>query len=164
MRTINILLIALAAVMTACGNRENSFVRYNNKVLALNDTLFADVMRFSEKIDSGAIAQDELRLQIDSLQLRFDAAIDELNSIKIPQNAENFHKSFLALATFARDSIVALYREMQDIDPESDKWLELWNIASERIDNNVEMLEQTLIKEQSKFAEKTGIKLTKIDE
>ena len=58
---------------------------------------------------------------------------------------------------YMRDSVISLYTVTLDYKPESYEWYKAWNYIDSIFRGRVSQLENSLIEEQIKFAEKVSI-------
>ena len=159
MKKLAVILVSVVIVtmMNSCSGKLSPTV-YNQKVIALHGKA-CDV--FNEKMETlyeHKISAEESKLLVDSLNMKYEGYINQLNEMKYPDGAENFQQAILDLLTFTKDSVITLFQETLQYEPESKQWYKVWREVDVRIKHG-EKLEDKIAAEQKAFAAKSGYEL-----
>lgn len=93
----------------------------------------------------------------DEMYSRLDSVYIKLNDMEHPREAEEFHATAKELVVFLRDSMVPVFRQTTLYKPETVEWYDSWGNVDKLLSGKVSKIEDRLIEEQSKFAEKISI-------
>ena len=113
---------------------------YNELVVNLHESSWQYFQDKSSELYDNEIHGDTSKNIIDSIGFIFDTIIETLDSIE-----------------YMRDSVIPLYTVTLDYKPESYEWYKAWNDIDSIFRGRVSQLENSLIEEQIKFAEKVSI-------
>lgn len=130
---------------------------YNELVVTLHESSWQYFQDKSSELYDNEIHGDTSKNIIDSIGFIFDTIIETLDSIKYPREAHRFHQATIKLFEYVRDSVIPLYTVTLDYKPESYEWYKAWNDIDSIFRGRVSQLENSLIEEQIKFAEKVSI-------
>ena len=130
---------------------------YNELVVNLHEISWQYLQNKSSELYTSEIYYETSKDIVDSIEFVFDTIIGRLDSTKYPREAHRFHQATMKLFEYMRDSVIPLYTLTLDYKPESYEWYKAWNDIDSIFSERVSQLENSLIEEQMKFAEKVSI-------
>ena len=159
MKKLAVILVSVVVVtlINSCSG-QLSPTAYNERVIAMHGKAYDVFNENMERLYEHKISAEESQLLIDSLNMKYEGYINQLNEMKYPDGAENFQKAILELFTFTKDSIFTLFQETLQYEPESKQWYKVWREIDVRIKHG-EKLEDKIEAEQKAFAAKSGYQL-----
>jgi hypothetical protein len=161
MKTKNYLLILATAVLVlnSCGGRMSQ-TAYNEEIVRMH-TQSSDYLNLitEEIFDDENMSNEDAKLRIDSLNRQYDRCIKRLNEMKYPDIAADWHKVTTQLFVYIKDSIIPLYSETLNYEPESKEWYRVWNKIDSLQKGRASDIEDQMIKKQEEFAATVGAKL-----
>jgi hypothetical protein len=146
--------VVVVALMGSCSGKLSP-TAYNQKVVALHDQAAKGFNQDMETLYAHNLSAEESKTLVDSLNLKYDGYIKQLNEINYPDGAENFHAAMLNLITFAKDSVITLFQETLQYKPESEQWYKVWREVDVRLKRSESLWNKTE-DEQRAFASKSG--------
>lgn len=158
MKNVYLLLVIATAVLSGCSGKMSTF-SYNEKIVSMHDKAYNFLNTRMETIYEHKISKDEASKVVDSLKTSFEGYVKEIKSLKIPNAAKNYNAITLQLFEYVKDSVIPLYGETLNFEPESEEWYKVWNTIDSRIKGRASQLEDKMIEEQQNFATATNNKL-----
>ena len=149
---------AMIIVLSSCSGKMSTYA-YNERIVAMHDKSSDYLNTKMETIYAHQISKEEASKIVDSMKIIFDGYIKELSTMKIPDKAEDLNNSGIQLFTYVRDSVIPLYSETLNLEPESEGWYKVWNQIDDRLKGKANQMEDKMITEQEKFAAATNSKL-----
>lgn len=130
----------------SCCSRMNP-MEYNEQIVKMHENAW----QFFE------YKQEELYADRDSTHQNATSIINVLDSVRYPREAAEFHQVTIIFYKYIKDSILNLYADIPKYQPESKQWYEAWGKIEYALDTKASQLENNMIAEQIKFAEKVSI-------
>lgn len=130
----------------SCCSRMNP-MEYNEQIVEMHENAW----QFLE------YKQEELYADRDSTHQNATSIINVLDSVRYPREATEFHQVTIIFYKYIKDSILNLYADIPKYQPESKQWYEAWGRIEYALDTKASQLENNMIAEQIKFAEKVSI-------
>ena len=130
----------------SCCSRMNP-MEYNEQIVEMHENAW----QFFE------YKQEELYADRDSTHQNATSIINVLDSVRYPREAAEFHQVTIIFYKYIKDSILNLYADIPKYQPESKQWYEAWGKIEYALDTKASQLENNMIAEQIKFAEKVSI-------
>ena len=130
----------------SCCSRMNP-MEYNEQIVEMHENAW----QFLE------YKQEELYADRDSTHQNATSIINVLDSVRYPREATEFHQVTIVFYKYIKDSILNLYADIPKYQPESKQWYEAWGRIEYALDTKASQLENNMIAEQIKFAEKVSI-------
>jgi len=149
---------AIIVILSSCGGKMSSYT-YNERIVAMHDKASDYLNTKMETIYEHQISKEEASRIVDTMKMKYDGYIKELTTMKIPDKAEDWNNSCIQLYTYVRDSVIPLYSETLNFEPESKDWYKVWNQIDDRLKGRASQIEDQVIIEQQKFAAATNSKL-----
>jgi hypothetical protein len=154
--------LVLTTVMVLFGSCSDKMSpeTYNERVVKLHAESFNYLHPRMEQIfDFQNTSKEQATQIVDSLNARFADCLKELDEMKYPDKAADWHKVTTQLFNYVKDSVVALYGETLKLEPESEEWNQVWNEIVRRLKDRADEIEDRMIAEQQKFANTVGKRL-----
>lgn len=142
---ISLFALLVLGSISCCG-RMNP-MEYNEQIVKMHENAW----QFLE------YKQEELYADRDSTHQNATSIINVLDSVRYPREAAEFHQVTIVFYKYIKDSILNLYADIPKYQPESKQWYEAWGKIEYALDTKASQLENNMISEQIKFAEKVSI-------
>lgn len=142
---ISLFALLVLGSISCCG-RMNP-MEYNEQIVKMHENAW----QFLE------YKQEELYADRDSTHQNATSIINVLDSVRYPREAAEFHQVTIVFYKYIKDSILNLYADIPKYQPESKQWYEAWGKIEYALDTKASQLENNMIAEQIKFAEKVSI-------
>lgn len=141
----------------SCCSRMNP-MEYNEQIVKMHENAwqFLEYKQEELYVDRDSTHQNATSI-INSLYQKYDSIINVLDSVRYPREAAEFHQVTIVFYKYIKDSILNLYADIPKYQPESKQWYEAWGKIEYALDTKASQLENNMIAEQIKFAEKVSI-------
>lgn len=161
MKTVNYFLILATAIVAlgSCSGKMSS-TKYNEAIVQMHTESWDYLNEKMELIyDYETTPAEDAKALVDSLNAWYDGCLTRLGEMQYPSAAADWHQSTTHLFTYVKDSVLPLFSETLNYEPESEKWYEVWTEIDDRLKVRADELEDQMIEEQGKFAAAIGTKL-----
>ena len=146
-------------VLCSCGGGKMSPSTYNEKIVRMHSNAWDYLNPRMETIFEHEISKEDALKLVDSLNMKYDGYVKELKSLKLPDGAENWNNVCIQLFEYVRDSVITLYGETLNFEPETREWYNVWNEIDNRMKGRADQIEDDMIREQGRFAAAAGQRL-----
>lgn len=151
------LLIFIVSLLIACGNKMNP-MDYNEQIVRMHENTWLYLQSKQEQLYKyDDTSQEQAKIIIDSMNLKYAYITNLLDSIDYPCDAEGFHTATIVFYRYMKDSVLPMFSKTLEYEPQSRQWYEAWGKIDEALNTRASQLENNMIVEQAKFTKKVSI-------
>jgi hypothetical protein len=159
MKNLFFCMVAAVIILSSCGGGKMSPEAYNEKIVRMHSNGLDYLNSRMETIFEHEISKEDALKVVDSLSVKYDGYVKELKSLKIPDGAEDWNNACIQLFEYTRDSVITLYGETLNFEPETQEWYNVWNEIDHRMQGRASQINSNLVRAQGKFAATSGYKI-----